>query len=217
MNEMQTYDAPTPPAAQQDGWMNQEQKEIIRKQFFPPQATAIDMKYCMQVAESFNLNPILKQIYFVPRKAKINGQWCEKIEPMAGHASFLTLAHRSGGFAGMSTIVEVRRTPKLINGSWTEDTDLVAICHVWRTDTNQPFIVEVAYEEYVAKTNAGDITKFWKEKPKTMLKKVAESQALRKAFDITGLYSKEEMGNDYEYSQQQYQETRVEDAFLVTN
>ena len=99
---------------------------------------------------------------------------------------------------------------------WTAQTDLVAICTVWRTDTQTPFIVEVAYEEYVQRNQKG-ITRFWKEKPKTMLKKVAESQALRKAFDITGLYSKEEMGNDYEYQQNRYQETQIEDAFLVGN
>jgi len=213
-NQVQTYSAP-PPAQQQDGWMNDDQKKVIRKQFFPPDATVEDMKYCMQVAESFNLNPILKQIYFVPRKAKINGQWSNKIEPMAGHASFLTLAHRSGKFGGLETTLNIQSTPKFENGKWEDDRDLVATCKVWRTDSQQPFIVEVAYSEYVQKTKDGVPTKFWKEKPKTMLKKVAESQALRKAFDITGLYSKEEMGNDYEY--QQHQETQIEDAFLVGN
>jgi len=210
-NEMQTYTAPPPGA-----WLNDDQKKVIRRQFFPPNATNEDMIYCMQVAESFNLNPILKQIYFIPRRSKINGQWHEKIEPMAGRDSFLTLAHRSGKFGGISTILEVRSTPKIINNVWIEETDLVAICTVFRTDSEKPFVVEVAYEEYVQRGQKG-ITKFWKEKPKTMLKKVAESQALRKAFDITGLYSKEEMGNDYEYPQNQYVDAEVEDAFLVSN
>jgi hypothetical protein len=58
---------------------------------------------------------------------------------------------------------------------------------------SKPVIVEVSYNEYVQKTSSGEIAKFWKEKPETMLKKVAESQALRKAFDITGLYAEEEL------------------------
>ena len=37
-------------------------------------------------------------------------------------------------------------------------------------------------------------TAIWKEKPATMIQKVAESQALRKAFSASGLYIPEEFG-----------------------
>lgn len=175
-------------------WLSIEEKQIIRKQFFPQNATDIEMKYCMSVAEKFNLNPILKQIFFIARKAKgENGQWIEKIEPLAGRDSFLTLAHRSGKFAGIETNTEIKPSAKLNNGEWEQKNDLVAICKVYRSDMDRPIIVEVSYSEYVQKTGQGEITKFWKEKPETMLKKVAESQALRKAFDITGLYAEEEI------------------------
>lgn len=180
--------------AEKSNWLSAEEKQIIRKQFFPQNATDIEMKYCMSVAEKFNLNPILKQIFFIARKAKgENGQWIEKIEPLAGRDSFLTLAHRSGKFAGIETNTEIKPSAKLIQGEWEKKDDLVAICKVYRSDMERPVIVEVSYSEYVQKTGAGDITKFWKEKPETMLKKVAESQALRKAFDITGLYAEEEI------------------------
>lgn len=179
---------------EKSNWLSAEEKQIIRKQFFPQNATDIEMKYCMSVAEKFNLNPILKQIFFIARKAKgENGQWIEKIEPLAGRDSFLTLAHRSGKFAGIETSTEIKPTAKLIQGEWEQKNDLVAICKVYRSDMERPVIVEVSYSEYVQKTGAGEITKFWKEKPETMLKKVAESQALRKAFDITGLYAEEEI------------------------
>jgi phage recombination protein Bet len=175
-------------------WLSNEEKVIIRKQFFPQNASDIEMKYCMSVAEKFNLNPILKQIFFIARKSKTdNGQWIEKIEPLAGRDSFLTLAHRSGKFAGIETSTEIKPTAKLINGEWEQKNDLVAICKVYRSDMERPVIVEVSYSEYVQKNGQGEITKFWREKPETMLKKVAESQALRKAFDITGLYAEEEI------------------------
>jgi phage recombination protein Bet len=174
-------------------WLSNEEKIIIRKQFFPPNATDIEMKYCMSVAEKFNLNPILKQIFFIARKSKDGDRWIEKIEPLAGRDSFLTLAHRSGKFAGIDTSTEIKPTAKLVSGKWEQKNDLTAMCKVYRSDMERPVIVEVSYSEYVQKTNTGEITKFWKEKPETMLKKVAESQALRKAFDITGLYAKEEI------------------------
>ena len=178
---------------EKSNWLTNEEKQIIRKQFFPANASDIEMKYCMSVAEKFNLNPILKQIFFVPRKAKVNNQWIEKIEPLAGRDSFLTLAHRSGKFNGIETIAEIKPSAKFLNGEWEEKNDLVAISKVYRKDMDRPIVVEVAYSEYVQKTRNGEITKFWKEKPETMLKKVAESQALRKAFDITGLYAEEEI------------------------
>ena len=175
-------------------WLTDDEKNIIRKQFFPANATAVEMQYCMKVAEKFNLNPILKQIYFVSRRSKAeNGAWIEKIEPLVGRDSFLTLAHRSGKFAGIETECSISPKAKLVNGAWEQVNDLVAICKVYRSDMSKPVVVEVSYSEYVQKTSAGEITKFWKEKPETMLKKVAESQALRKAFDITGLYAEEEL------------------------
>ena len=175
------------------------EKLLIRKQFFPPSATIEDMQYCMGVAEQLGLNPILKQVYFVARKSNIAeyGQpanWVEKIEPLAGRDAFLTLAHRTGKFAGLECITEIKGKPSLKDGSWTIENDLVAIAKVFRTDTDKPFEVEVSYKEYVQKTKQGAVTKFWNEKPETMLKKVAESQALKKAFNVSGLYDESELG-----------------------
>lgn len=177
-------------------WLSDENKRIIRKQFFPPNATDSDMQYCIAVAKSFNLNPILKQIFFVERKAKINGEWHSKIEPLAGRDSFLTLAHRSGKFAGIKSDCFLKNKPVFINGEWQNKKELVAIAQVYKKGHETPFEAEVRYDEYVQRTSDGRINKFWAEKPETMLKKVAESQALRKAFDISGLYSVDEVGDD---------------------
>lgn len=191
MNQVTTQNAP-------QEWLSDENKRIIRKQFFPPNATDSDMQYCIAVAKSFNLNPILKQIFFVERKAKINGEWHSKIEPLAGRDSFLTLAHRSGKFAGIKSDCFLKDKPVFINGEWQNKKELVAIAQVYKKGHETPFEAEVRYDEYVQRTNDGRITKFWAEKPETMLKKVAESQALRKAFDISGLYSIDENEEDNE-------------------
>lgn len=197
--------------ADKSNWLTLEEKQIIRKQFFPQNATDMEMKYCMSVAEKFNLNPILKQIFFIARKSKNDaGQWVEKIEPLAGRDSFLTLAHRSGKFAGIETITEIKPSARLVNGEWEQKKDLTATCKVYRSDMERPVVVEVSYSEYVQKTNQGEITKFWKEKPETMLKKVAESQALRKAFDITGLYAEEEIREVQGESRGSNQEIKIQ-------
>lgn len=178
-------------------WLSEENKKIIKNQFFPPNATPADMQYCIGVAKTFNLNPILKQIYFVPRRSQVNGQWIEKVEPLAGRDSFLTLAHRTGKFAGIESKVEIKETPIMVEGKWTRQNDLVATATVYRKDTERPFVVSVNYREYVQTNKDGKPTNFWASKPETMLKKVAESQVLRKAFDITGLYAEEEYEERY--------------------
>ena len=178
-----------------------EQKKIIKNQFFPPSATSEDMIYCMNIAKNMGLNPITKEIFFVPRKSNVNGKWIEKIDPMLGRDSYVKVAHSTGLFAGMETDSKIDKSPKFENGEWVEKSDLVAVCKVWRKDTEKPFVVTVAYSEYVQLTKEGTPNKFWKEKPDTMLKKVAESQALRKAFSINGAYSIDEV-NDIEQPMQ---------------
>lgn len=170
-----------------------EERKVIRSQFFPPSASNEDMVYCMSVAKELGLNPILKEIYFVERNAKVNNQWVTKIEPLAGKNAWIKLAHNSGQFSGLKTELTVKPVPIMINGVWELKDDLVAICHVMRKDFNVPFTVEVAYNEYVGRKSDGSITKFWKEKPQTMLRKVATVQALKEAFSIAGIMDQSEI------------------------
>jgi len=163
-----------------------EEKKIIRTQFFPPSATDKDMIYCMNVAKQLGLNPILKEIFFVERRMQVNGQWVVKIEPMLGRDSYLTIAHRSGKFDGIESWVEIKKYPKLKGTKWVEEEELVGIALVYRKDFSRPVKVEVPYSEYVQRKKNGDVTTFWANFPTTMIKKVAESQALRKAFNIRG-------------------------------
>lgn len=184
-------------------WLSKEEKVIIRKQFFPATASDEDMKYCMNVAESLNLNPILKQIWFVPRggyqKNPSGGSdiWVDRIVPECGRDSFLTLAHRSCKFDGIESYVDIKQVPFVVDGKWDIKDELIAIAKVWVKGSDKPFVVEVNYSEYAQyKKDKKTVTSMWENKPHTMLKKVAESQCLRKAFDITGLYSEEEIRND---------------------
>ncbi len=179
---------------------DKEQMAVIESQFFPSGASKAEQQYCFSVARELCLNPITKEIFFVKRRQKIGDTWINKVEPMVGRDGFLAIAHRTNQFAGIETSVSIRDVPQLENSQWVFRKQLVAECMVWRKDSNKPFTAQVAYNEYCQKTAEGTPTKFWAEKPETMLKKVAESQALRKAFNICGVYSLEEMGAGFELS-----------------
>ena len=176
-------------------WLTNDEIAFVKKQFFPLQAKPEDVMFCLEVAKQYNLNPILRQIFFVPRKFKDeNGAWHEKVEPLVGRDGFLAIAHKMGNFGGIETTSALKEVPCQTNGKWGMKQDLVGICKVFKKGCDKPFVVEVAYSEYVQKTRNGEPTAFWASKPDTMIKKVAESQALRKAFNISGLMSLEEVG-----------------------
>lgn len=129
----------------------------------------------MYLAKKYELDPMTRQI------------WCVKYgtAPAAiftGRDGFLSIAHRSGKFNGMQS--DAIRKDNMPDGALVG-----ARCTVWRTDMTNPFVVEVSLKEY----NTGKSN--WVKMPETMIKKVAESQCLRRAFDISGLYAPEEMDN----------------------
>ncbi len=179
-------------------YFDKEQLAVIETQFFPSGATKAEQQYCFSVAKELGLNPITKEIYFVPRRSKVGDKWINKVEPMVGRDGFLSIAHKSGQLAGIETKCSIKDVPLIESGKWVPKPQLVAECIVWRKDSHKPFTAQVAYTEYVQKNNDGQPTKFWAEKPETMLKKVAESQALRKAFNIHGVYCPEEIGDGFE-------------------
>lgn len=131
------------------------------------------------ICKAYNLNPIKKEIYAV----KYGNSPATII---VGFETYLKRAERSGLLDGHETITE----GSIANG------DLRAIITIYRKDWTRPFKHEVYYSEYVQKTSSGQVTKFWSEKPMTMIKKVAMAQGFRLCFsdELGGLpYTKEEI------------------------
>ena len=122
----------------------------------------------MQLAKTYQLDPFAKQIWAVKYGNNPAAIFC-------GRDGFLAIAHRSGKFDGMES------------GTRKDGDDLIGWCRVYRKDMSRPFEVEVSLSEYSTGKN------LWQTKPKTMIVKVAESHALRRAFGISGLYSPEEI------------------------
>ena len=132
-------------------------------------------------ALQYGLNPLKKEIWAV----KYQGS---PANIMVGRDGYLSIASRSKEFDGMDTTYNPspvkEGSPRLIG----VDTESSATCTVYRKGVGHPITVTVYMKEYY-----NGISPVWKQKPITMLCKVSESQALRKAFNISGVYSEEEL------------------------
>lgn len=131
-------------------------------------------KIFLYTSQALGLNPLVNEICAVTYKDRDGGSTMS-IQVMRD--GFLTIAHRSHKFAGLESGVTVDDTGKVVNG-WAK---------VYHKDFDVPVYQEADFEEYNTGRN------LWTSKPKTMIKKVAESMALRKAFNVNGVYAPEEM------------------------
>jgi phage recombination protein Bet len=146
---------------------NQQQIQLIRD-MCARDCTDNEFLLLMQLAKTYQLDPFAKQIWAVKYGNNPAAIFC-------GRDGFLAIAHRSGKFDGMES------------GTRKDGDDLIGWCKVYRKDMSRPFEVEVSLSEYSTGKN------LWQTKPKTMIVKVAESHALRRAFGISGLYAPEEI------------------------
>lgn len=166
--------------------LTKEQMNILRTQIAPDIADN-DLLYCLEVADKCGLNPILKDVYFVPRSAKINERWVTKHEPMIGRRGARIIARRKGMKIPPNTGYTIKKFPFLKNREWVEERDLVG----WAELVIEGQIVrkEAAYSTYRQTKKDGEITKFWKDMPTVMVEKVAEFQLLDAIYGLDGLMS----------------------------
>lgn len=150
-------------------------------------ATQQEFELMLHMARTYGLDPLTKQIWLVKYGSA-------PASIFAGRDGFLEIGHRSGNFDGMETKVDTVEQPINRNGV-NRPWQYRATCSVFCKDMKHPITVEVFEEEYTTGRN------LWKDKTRTMIGKVAESQALRRAFRISGLYSPEEMPEPPEHTE----------------
>ena len=160
--------------------------EIIRTQFAPTISDG-DLKYCLTVAESANLNPILGEIYFIPRRSQVNGQWVDKHQPCIGRSVARKIARSKGMKIPPNTGVQIKSVPVLRNGKWIEDTDLVGWAEM--VIDGQTVRKEMIFSNYKQTQKSGELSKFWATMPQDMIQKVAEFQLLDAVYGLDGLFS----------------------------
>lgn len=132
--------------------------------------------------QALGLNPLLNEIAAITYNTKNpDGTYSKRMSIQVMRDGFLTIAHRSGKFAGIESGVNLNKEGVLISG-WAK---------VYHKDFEHPVYQEADLAEYKSDRNP-----LWNSKPKTMIKKVAESMALRKAFNVSGVYAPEEMESE---------------------
>ena len=151
----------------------------------------------LEIAQAYGLNPFKREIYA--------SKYGNNFSIVVGFETYIKRAERSGLLSGWSVVTEGTLDFKNVMSC-----DLKAIITIHRKDFKFPFIHEVFFNEYVQRKRDGSITQFWKNKPVTMIKKVAMSQGFRLCFsdELGGLpYTKEEIGQEEEVVEAEVLET----------
>lgn len=165
-------------------WETPEKIKLVRE-IAAKHCTDAEFQMLVYVAKQYNLNPLLKEVFAQKYKNKRTGEW-SPASIIVTRDGFVSIAHQTGDFEAMQSRVEVVQMPINRNGvqrGW----QYKGICSIYRKGAEHPFVFEAYEDEYNSNTNV------WSDKPKTMIMKVAESQGLRKAFKLNGLYTEDEM------------------------
>jgi len=145
--------------------------ELIKQQVAPGAPDNL-FRAMIEIARVRGLDPLAKQISLI----KFGAQW-QVVTTIDGYRA---LAEQTGAYAGSDAATFVENGSDIISATVT----------VWKMVDHQrvPFSATVYWAEY----NGDNFT--WKKMPRTMISKVAESHALRKAFPSTlsGMYTTDE-------------------------
>lgn len=172
-------------------WKSQENLTQIKK-IFAPKITDLEFVAFVEMGKSTGLNPFLKEIWAVkygeaPAQIFIGRDGYRKSAQRHNQYDYHFVdAVYSNDFFEVNDGVFSHKYSLKDRGNVVG-----AYCSIKRKDGSRPFYHYVDFKEY----NKGQSV--WKEKPVTMIKKVAESQALRMAFQelFAGSYDESEDWN----------------------
>ena len=158
----------------------QEMLDLIRAKH--QNLSDVEIKHLYHLASSYGLDPNKNEIWAVKYGSS-------PATIFVGRDGLLGIGHKTGQLDGMETKVIVltkEGEPKETDITYPGTKLIGAKCTVYRKDTSHDFTVSVRLDEYNSnKSN-------WRSMPETMIKKVAEAHALRRAFSIHGVYIPEE-------------------------
>lgn len=141
-----------------------------------------------------HLNPFLREAYLI----KYGNQPATIV---TGKDAFAKRARRNKAYAGFQAgvivqgdedgSIEQRTGTLVLNG----ETLVGGWAKVYIKGDEVPMEITVSLDEYIGRKKDGTVNSQWKNKPATMIRKVALVQALREAFpeDYRGLYTQEEI------------------------
>lgn len=176
-----------------DMWSN-EKIQLLKTQI-AKDCSDDELALFLQVCKRTGLDPFSRQIYAISRKTfnSDTKQYEPKMSVQVSIDGFRLIAARSGLYDGSTT------EWCGLDGVWKDvwllsEPPAAAKTTVYRLGTDRPFVGVCTFKSY-AQTFNGKLSGLWAKMPETMLGKVSEALALRKAFpaELSGLYTREEM------------------------
>lgn len=167
-------------------------KQLIKEQI-APDATKEELELFFMMAYRTRLDPLLKQLYFIKYKGKDGRP--DKVSYVTSIDGYRIIAHRTGLFDGVDEPEYKHNNGQLYS----------CTVRVYRKGSSHAFAATVKFTEYDTKFNN------WRTMPETMIAKVAEAHALRKAFpqDLSGIYTTDEMDQANVQNAKQEQQKRA--------
>jgi RecT family len=185
------------PAPMEKPWELSSDQLAILKNSIAKGASDDELKFCLEVARRYKLDPFRQQIWFIPRwdKNADNGQGAKGRNvyvPQVALYGLLHIAARDHADYGSISLpeygpmIEVEVDGKKIKGpEW-------ARVKVWKKGLSEPTVGEAYFEEYCPKR--WENTLFWRTMGRRMIAKCAKAQGVREAYpDLGGLTIPEEM------------------------
>ena len=188
---------------------NQGEKDVIRfnslrgeevaltvafiRSYFCPKATPAEAFHFIRFCQAHQLNPFLRDAYLVKYKEG------EPAQMMPGYHVWIQRAASQSDYKGSKQGIMVHSAGSPIErreGAFYGPTEEVVggWCEVY-VEGRLPARIEVAFNEYAQRRNDGQLNRFWKDKPATMIQKVAMGQAFRLAYPslYAGMYDAAEI------------------------
>ncbi len=177
-------------------------KAMVKNYLVNGDATRVtdqELTMFMMMCKANHLNPWIREAYCI--------KYGDNPATMVvGKEAFIKRAEASPEYDGMTSGIIVydpeagsleyrqgilRVGNEQIIGGWAE---------VFRKDRQHSTRIEVSMEEYAGRKKDGSLNGQWSAKPGTMIRKVAQVQALREAFPtaVGGMYTAEEQGHEEE-------------------
>ena len=172
--------------------------EMVKKYLVSGDASSVtdqEIVMFMMMCKGNHLNPWNKEAYCI----KYGTQPATMV---VGKEAYMKRANAHPQYDGMDDgiVVLVKETGEMIyrKGAITvEGEQLIGgWAEVYRKDRSRSTRVEVPFSEYAGRKKDGSLNGQWSSKPATMIRKVAQVQALRETFPDTlgGLYTADEQG-----------------------
>jgi phage recombination protein Bet len=153
------------------------------KRHICPKAADQEIVVFLRMAQSLNLNPWAREIYLI--------KWAvdEPASYVIAEESYLKAAEQCSEYDGHEAGIIVKDAAGTLQHSEGafyvagENIELVGgWAKVYRNDRKRPFYIAVNFKECAKTTRQGELNKFWRDMPATMIRKVALARALREAF-----------------------------------